>query len=163
MPGQLIDGNATIAEDAVLTINESDAALGDPGVGEAGVERDQTGPGAERRDVHAQLSLGALDHRQFDRLIAKRQSRGALHGAVAPGTEQDFGDRESLIIPAGPTTGTKDLPRSSRKLNFRPDERTVREPGEVQTKTTGNLRSMRDRSRRDGKLGKIQFSGGALQ
>jgi len=74
-----------------------------------------------------------------------------------PGQDKILEYRESPIILAGPTTGTKDLPRSSRKLNFRPDERTVREPGEVQTKTIGNLRSKRNRSRRDDKLGKIEL------
>src|SRR5271157_1016671 len=74
-----------------------------------------------------------------------------------PGQNRIIGDRKSRSIPAGPTTETQDLPRSSRKLNFRPDERTVHESVGVKTKTIGNLRSMRDRSRRDDKLGKIEL------
>src|SRR5271157_637707 len=41
---------------------------------------------------------------------------------------------------------------------FDPDDRVVHKPGGVRTKTIGNLRSISDRSRCDGKLAKIQLS-----
>ena len=41
-PGQLLDGNAAIAENALLTIDVANGTLADSGIAEAGVERDQT-------------------------------------------------------------------------------------------------------------------------
>ena len=77
--GELLDGDAAVAEDALLAVDEGDLARAGAGVAEAGVERDQAGLGAELGDVDGQLAFGPLDDRQLDRPAIKRQSRGPRH------------------------------------------------------------------------------------
>jgi hypothetical protein len=63
---ELLDGDAAVAEDAFLAIDEGDRGLARAGIGEPVVESDEPGLGPELRDVHPELVLGTADDREFD-------------------------------------------------------------------------------------------------
>ena len=79
MLGELLDGDAAVAQDAFLSIEKSDRAEAGAGVHVAVVERDVPRLGAELGDVDGQLPLAALDDRQFDFFSIQLQNRGLGH------------------------------------------------------------------------------------
>ncbi len=59
--GELLDGIAAVAQDALLAVDERDLARAGAGVPVAAVERDQAGFGAQLRDVDGRFGLRADD------------------------------------------------------------------------------------------------------
>ena len=57
--GELLDGNAAIAENALVAVDEGDSALADPAIAQRGVVGNQAGLVAEAGDVDGPLALGA--------------------------------------------------------------------------------------------------------
>ena len=73
--GELLDGDAAVAEDALLAVDEGDGAAAGAGVAQRRVVGDQAGLVAELGDVDGPLALGPLEDGQFDALIADGQDR----------------------------------------------------------------------------------------
>ena len=71
--GELLDGDAPIAKDALLPVDEGDGALADAGVSQRGVIGDQAGLLSQPRNVHGALALRSDEDGQFDRLVADSQ------------------------------------------------------------------------------------------
>ncbi len=57
--GELLDGNPSIAENALVPVDEGDSALADAGIAQRGVVGNQAGLVAEAGDVDGPLALGA--------------------------------------------------------------------------------------------------------
>ncbi len=66
--GQLFDGEAAIAEDALLAIDEGDLALAAAGVAVARVHGDETGFTAELLAIDGAFAFGALNDVELDLL-----------------------------------------------------------------------------------------------
>jgi len=61
--GEFFDGNAAVAENSLVAVDEGDRALGRPGIGVAGIESYQAGVGTKLSDVDRLLALGTYDDR----------------------------------------------------------------------------------------------------
>src|SRR5271157_4850206 len=88
--GKLLDGDAAIAQDPFLTVDEGDLAYAGSGVAVPRVERDQAGTGAKLGNIEGQLTFSTFNDRQFDRSAIERQCRVPCH---------HFG------LPSGPVIG----------------------------------------------------------
>jgi len=73
--GQIRDVVAPAAQDALLAVDERDGAAAGPRVRESRVHRNRALFAAQRRDVQADVALGALDDRQPDRPAPEGQFR----------------------------------------------------------------------------------------
>ena len=60
--GQLLDGDAAVAQDALLAVNESDLALARAGVGVAVVQGDVAGFVAQRGDINRAFLFRSFDN-----------------------------------------------------------------------------------------------------
>ena len=66
---EVLDGDAAVAQDALVAVDERDRGLGRAGVDVSVVERDEAGLGPQLRDVDRELVLGASHHREVDLLV----------------------------------------------------------------------------------------------
>ena len=73
--GELLDGDAAIAEDALLAVDEGDGAAADARVAQGRVVGDQAGLIAQLGDVDGPLALGPHQDGQLDLLIVDGQDR----------------------------------------------------------------------------------------
>ena len=76
---QLLDGDAAVAQDALLAVDEGDLALAGTGVAVAVVQRDVAGLVAQRGDVHRALLFGAFDNRKLAALSVQYQFGSLFH------------------------------------------------------------------------------------
>src|SRR5271157_4242579 len=82
--GKLLDGDAAIAQNSFLTVDEGDLAYAGSGVAVPRVERNQAGTGAQLGNIEGQLTFGTLDDRQFDPSAIERQCRVPCHHLGLP-------------------------------------------------------------------------------
>ena len=80
MVGELLDGDAAIAEDALLAVDEGDRALADGRIGQRRVVGGQAGCIAEPRDVDGPLAFRPHKDGKFDLLVADDQGGFFWHG-----------------------------------------------------------------------------------
>ena len=105
---QLLDGNAAIAEDALLAVEKGDRALRGGGVHEGGIESDQTGFRAQVGDFDSLLALRPLDHLQLHLLLACDDADGLGHG-LAPSRSSAVDELYTLKpVVAKPPYGGRD-------------------------------------------------------
>src|SRR5271157_2604533 len=84
MLSDLLDWNAAIAEDALLTVNKRDLARAGARVAVSRIDRDKARAVPQLRDVNGKLSLSPFDDRHFDRSAIERQRRVACHRLCLP-------------------------------------------------------------------------------
>ena len=80
--GQFLDRVAAVAQDALLAVDERDAARARAGVRVPVVERDQPRLRPQLRDVHRALVFRTHDHRKIVALAAVRQCRLVAHACT---------------------------------------------------------------------------------
>ena len=80
--GQILDAVPAVAQDALLAVEEGDAAQGRTGVLESAVERDESGLSAELGDVQCHLAFRSPNDGQFNFLVFEGQAGVFTHGYV---------------------------------------------------------------------------------
>src|ERR1051326_1869282 len=80
---QLFYGDAAIAQDSLLAVDESDFAEAGTGVGVAVVECNVAGLPPERRNINRQLFLGPLDDRKLAALPVYVQFNTLIHKTIS--------------------------------------------------------------------------------
>ena len=85
--GQFLDGNATIAQDALLSVNKSDGAGAGPRIGVAIVQGDVSGLVPQVGDIHRKFPFATGDRGQFVDLAVDVQFRFLVHTVSANYTE----------------------------------------------------------------------------
>jgi hypothetical protein len=89
--GEFLDGDAAVAQDAQIAVDEGDLALARAGVSVAFVERDVAGLGAELGNVHGALAFGADEGGEGVSFSVEFEFRVAAHkycgGATKPGRD----------------------------------------------------------------------------
>ena len=80
--GQILDAVPAVAQDALLAVEEGDAAQGRTGVLESAIERDESGLSAELGDVQCHLAFRSPNDGQFNFLVFEGQAGVFTHGYV---------------------------------------------------------------------------------
>ena len=80
--GQILNAVSTVAQDALLAIEEGDAAQRRPRVLESAVERDEPRLSAELGDVQRHLAFRSPNNGQFNFLVFEGQAGVFTHGYV---------------------------------------------------------------------------------
>ena len=76
---KFLDRDASVAQDAIFTINERDCALAGAGVAVAIIERNAPGFAAERGNINCPFVLSPLHYGKLATLPIYSQFRGRIH------------------------------------------------------------------------------------
>src|SRR5262249_6338561 len=155
---ELLDRVAAVTQDALLAVDEGDAAAAGAGVAVAGVERDPAALVAQLLDVDADFALAAADQGQVHRLAVVGQggaserllSRG--RGGHVPFSSRWEGVGISATLPGAPVGGQSERTWSARGAGFLLPSGTATQDGrEWDAVPSGDTQAPRGERRRTGR------------